>query len=197
MNAPPESNRNATPSAGEARAQSGLAGVFAQNKGQLHRFLVARTANPADVDDLLQELWIRIVSLGDNMGTGPIGNPRAYLFRMAANLVLDSVRSRQRMMARDHGWLDVQGRAQGLPHEIADPAISAEDALADAEEVQLLGEAIDALPPGARRALHLHRLQGLKQDEVARIMGISRSGVEKHLAVALRHLRAALGEAGR
>ena len=157
---------------------------------------MARSGNAADADDLLQELWIRITTLADQAGTGPIANPRAYLFRMANNLALDGLRSRQRTMARDRGWLDVLGRAEAPPSQIADPAISVEDALAHAQEVRLLAEAIEALPPGAGRALRLHRLQGLKQDEVARIMGISRSGVEKHLVVALKHLRASLEEGG-
>ena len=157
---------------------------------------MARTSNPADADDLLQELWIRISTFAETIGSGPIANPRAYLFRMANNLVLDSMRSRQRAMARDRGWLDVQGRAETPPDQIADPTMSAEDALVHAQEVRLLAEAIETLPPGAGRALRLHRLQGLKQDEVARIMGISRSGVEKHLVVALKHLRAALQEGG-
>ena len=157
---------------------------------------MARSGNAADADDLLQELWIRITTLADQAGTGPIANPRAYLFRMANNLALDGLRSRQRTMARDRGWLDVLGRAEAPPSQIADPAISVEDALAHAQEVRLLAEAIEALPPGAGRALRLHRLQGLKQDEGARIMGISRSGVEKHLVVALKHLRAALQEGG-
>jgi hypothetical protein len=41
------------------------------------------------------------------------------------------------------------------------------------------------------RKLH-DRIEGLPHAEVAQIMGISRSGVEKHLAVALRHLRGRL-----
>jgi predicted ArsR family transcriptional regulator len=57
------------------------------------------------------------------------------------------------------------------------------------QEAEALAEAILALPPGARRALTLHRLEGLSHADVARAMGISRSGVEKHLALAMRHLR--------
>jgi RNA polymerase sigma-70 factor (ECF subfamily) len=53
-----------------------------------------------------------------------------------------------------------------------------------------------ALPEGARRALLLYRFDGLGQAEIAKVMGISRSGVEKHLAVAMRHLRQRLADCG-
>ena len=53
-----------------------------------------------------------------------------------------------------------------------------------------------SLPHGARRALLMYRFEGLGQAEIARVMGISRSGVEKHLAVAMRHLRQKLADCG-
>ena len=192
MIAPIDAQCSAAQACAHAQPSGGLAGVFEQHRAELWRFLKARSTNPADADDLLQDLWIRVNSLADRAPPGPIGNPRAYLFRMANNLMLDSLRSRQRSMARDHGWLDAQGRADAAPHQLADPAANAEDAVAEAEEVSLITAAIAALPPGAGRALRLHRIEGLKHEEVARIMGISRSGVEKHLAVAMKHLRAAL-----
>ena len=60
----------------------------------------------------------------------------------------------------------------------------------------MIEQAIARLPPGAQRALRLHRIEGHPQGEVAAMMGISRSGVEKHLAVAMRHLRDALRDCG-
>lgn len=166
-------------------ADSGLHAVFAAERTALLRFLRARCGDPADADDLLQDLWVRIGTIAP----GPIGNARAYLFRIANNLVLDSRRTRQRAMARDRGWLGADGHDDMLPELRPDTSPDAEKQLLQKQEVRLLNEAIDSLPPGAGRALRLHRIEGLPQAEVARIMGISRSGVEKHLAVALRHLR--------
>lgn len=57
-------------------------------------------------------------------------------------------------------------------------------------------QAIEALPVRSQTALKLYRLEGLGQIEVARQMGISRSAVEKHLSVAMKHLRFALADCG-
>jgi len=169
-------------------ADSGLYAAFTGERAALARFLRARCADPADADDFLQDLWVRI----GTAAPGPVGNARAYLFRMANNLVLDTRRTRQRAMARDRGWLGADGQGDAPPDQRADPAPDAEALLARQQELRLLTQAIDALPAGAGRALRLHRIEGLPQAEVAQIMGISRSGVEKHLAVALRHLRSSL-----
>ncbi len=166
-------------------ANAGLHAVFTAERAALLRFLRARSADPADADDLLQDLWVRIGAASP----GPVGNARAYLFRMANNLVLDAQRARGRAMARDRGWLAADGADEALPDMRADPAPDAEALLMQQQELRLLHEAIAALPAGAGRALRLHRIEGLAQAEVAQIMGISRSGVEKHLVVALRHLR--------
>jgi len=177
-------------------AAAGLAGLFDRHRGELLRFLRARCAEPDDAEDLLQELWIRLTSPATGAASGPIANPRAYLFRMANNLVLDGLRSRHRAMARDRGWLAAHDRADVPPQQAADPSPDAEEQLVRQQEEQVLADAIAALPAGAQRALRLHRFEGLGQSEVARVMGISRSGVEKHLALAMKHLRRALCDCG-
>jgi len=178
--------------AGPGSTESGLAGLFARHRGELLRFLTARCGNGDDAEDLLQELWIK----AKGQPAGPVSNGRAYLFRMANNLVLDQARLRRRAMARDHSWLAADGLAEGAVEERADPSQPADEALAKAQEAALLRQAIAELPPGAQRALRLHRFDGLGQSEVAQIMGISRSGVEKHLAVAMKHLRNSLRNCG-
>lgn len=184
---------NADPNIPAEAAASGLAQVFEQHRPELLRFLRARCGDSAEADDLAQELWFKIAAAAP----GPIAHPRAYLFRMANNLVLDQRRSRQRAMARDQAWLGELGRGEKLPELSPDPALNAEELLQHRQEAQIMAEAIAALPPGAARALRLHRLDGLPQAEVAHIMGITRSGVEKHLVVALRHLRRILLADGR
>ncbi|QGN56513.1 sigma-70 family RNA polymerase sigma factor [Novosphingobium sp. Gsoil 351] len=173
---------------GDRAAAGGLAAVYAASRAELLRFLAARCGDATEAEDVLQELWLKL-EVG---APGPVANARAYLFRMANNLVLDRRRSQHRAMARDRAWAGEGAAIDERP----DPAPLADETLVKREEAEVLARAIAALPPGAQRALRLYRFDGLDQGEVARTMGISRSGVEKHLALAMRQLRAALADCG-
>lgn len=187
-----KADKNMQPSP-QMRQSSGLALVLDEQRGPLLQFLAARCGSADEAQDLLQELWIKV----NGHPTGPIANPRAYLFRMANNLVLDNVRGRQRAMRREHAWIETQnGGIVQPPEDRADPSEPADEAIAHKQEAELLRTAIAGLPEGAGRALHLYRFEGLGQSEIAIVMGISRSGVEKHLALAMKRLRAALADCG-
>ena len=180
-----------TPGTDDA-AQGGLGALFTYHRSELLRFLTARCGSPDAAEDHLQDLWLKV----STQTTGPIANGRAYLFRMANNLVLDELRGRHRAMARDRVWLETEGGGAIEPEDRPDPSLPADEAIALRQEAILLERAIAELPQGAQRALRLYRLEGLPQGDIARIMGISRSGVEKHLAVAMKHLRNALADCG-
>jgi RNA polymerase sigma-70 factor (ECF subfamily) len=170
-----------------ADQDSGLTALVERHRAELQRFLVARTGDRDEAEDILQDLWLRV----RNVESGPVSNGRAYLFRIANNLVLDRVRERSRRSARDSAW---HGEAFGPEDDPADARADAEGQLLAREEAARLASAIGNLPEGARRALRLHKIDGLSHSEVAARLGISRSGVEKHIAVAMKHLRAALGD---
>jgi RNA polymerase sigma factor (sigma-70 family) len=167
----------------------GLAALWHEHRGELLRFLAARSDSPADAEDLLQELWLRVA----RASPGPIASPRAYLFRIANNIVLDQRRGQLRAMARDRAWLAEQGGDSAAEHR-PDPALAPDDALAQRQEAEMLRAAIAKLPRGAAQVLRLFRLEGLTHGEIAAQLGISRSGVEKHLALAMRRLRDALSD---
>jgi RNA polymerase sigma factor (sigma-70 family) len=173
--------------------EAGLAALVSAYRPDLRAFLAARCGDPGEADDLLQELWLKVAHLP----SAPIANGRAYLFRVANNLVLDRVRARHRAMRRDRAWLD-EGTSATLAatEDRPDPAPQADDVLMRQQEAALVRRAIAELPPAARRALELHRIEGRGQAEVAQMMGISRSGVEKNLANAMRQLRRTLAECG-
>ena len=172
---------------------AGLARILEAHRAELLRFLTLRCGSPDDAQDLLQDLWIRASS----QSAGPVGKPRAYLFRMANNLVLDRVRGSQRAMRRQRIWLEEENDGVASDPELRiDPAQAADDALAQRQEAAILRAAIDRLPEGAARALRLYRFEGMGQGEIAQVLGISRSGVEKHLALAMKQLRTALANCG-
>jgi RNA polymerase sigma-70 factor (ECF subfamily) len=173
----------------------GLAAAYDSHRAAILRFLRARTRDAAESEDVLQELWIKL----REAPRGPIGNVRAYLFQMANNLVLDRERERRRRQVRDRSWT---GQAHTLlpvadgEVEAVDPQRTPEEWLSAAQQRDRLLEAIQSLPEAARRAFCLHKLEELSHAQVAARLGISRSGVEKHIALAMKHLRRALVDCG-
>lgn len=159
--------------------------LYAANRAELLRFLRARCGDPAEAEDVVQELWLRLQS----QHFGPVSNGRAYLFQMANHLALDRIRERRRRAQRDRDWTESVQLADAVQGEVAAPGPAPADELIDAEEKQQLADAVAALPEGARRAFCLHKVEGWSHAEVAAHLGISRSGVEKHIAVAMKHLR--------
>jgi RNA polymerase sigma-70 factor (ECF subfamily) len=166
----------------------GLESLYYLYRADLLRFLVSRTGDPAEAEEIIQELWFKTRAARP----GPVGNARAYLYRMAQNLVLDRLRERQRRALRDRVWSDHQVGHSAPGTEVLDRAPTAEEELVTRGEVARLRAAIKELPDGARRALRLHKIDGLSHGEVAERLGISRSGVEKHMAVAMKYLRRSL-----
>lgn len=162
--------------------------LYGIHRDDLRRFLIARTGDAADADDVLQELWLK----ARNLHAGPIDHGRAYLYRMAQNLVVDRLRERQRRMERDRRWSDQATDFAAAGMEPTDRSRTAEEDILAREEVATLVSAIRNLPDGARRAFELHKLEGLSHADVAARLGISKSGVEKHMAVAMKYLRRAL-----
>lgn len=164
---------------------SGLIAVFEDRRAALTRYLVARIGNEADAEDLISDMWIKV----SNAVPGPIGNPEGYLYRMASNLALDRVREARRRDMRQQAWTQTQLGHVDAGTEVADPAPTADEMLADGDRIERLAHAIEQLPDGARRVLTLHKLEELSHADVAASLGISKSAVEKHMAVAMKHLR--------
>jgi RNA polymerase sigma-70 factor (ECF subfamily) len=162
---------------------TGLFGALDEHRAELRRFLAARSGSEADADDLLSELWIKV----QGSQSGPISNPKSYLFRMANNLVLDRVREARRRERREADWTYEQHG--GHSSEVADPSSDTERMLIEQGDLRQLADAIAQLPSGAQCVLRMHKLEGLSHGEVAERLGISKSAVEKHMAVAMTHLR--------
>jgi RNA polymerase sigma-70 factor (ECF subfamily) len=171
----------------QADSSGGLEAVYRLYRGDLLRFLTARLGDAVEAEDILQELWIRL----HNAPGSPVANGRAYLYRMAQNLIVDRIREKQRRMQRERLWLEAHG-VTVTTGEPADQTSNAEEAMLEREETARLAATVASLPEGARRVFELHKQQGLSHAEVAMRLGISKSGVEKHMAVAMKYFRRAL-----
>ncbi|MGU3390154.1 RNA polymerase sigma factor [Sphingomonas sp. M1A8_2b] len=162
--------------------------MLAAHRQQLVRFFTGRTGSAAEAEDVVQEIWLRTAE----PITGPIANPLAYLHRIGLNIVLDRVRASGRRARRDTGYAETMTTIVG--DEAVDEAPSAFDAVFGQQRIAQLAVALAGPPEGAMRVFRRHKIDGLSHAEVAAEFGITRSAVEKHIAVALKHLRKALDD---
>lgn len=149
-------------------------------RGDLLRFLAARRVGPEEAEDLLQDLFVKLSA----RPTGPVAEPRAYLYRMVDNLLLDRRRASARRRVRESNWVEL---ARG-PGDGADESPSALHELIARERLRLVSERLAALPERTLLVLRRYRVEDVPQREIAAELGISLSAVEKHLQRAYRVL---------
>lgn len=141
---------------------------------RLKRYLSSFLRRPEDAEDIAQESFLKVLEAGSK---GEIRYEKAYLYRTARNLALNSL-SKKSNQAMDsiEDFLDSDVLAQ---------AASLEDDIIAQQHFELFCRAAAALPEQCRRVLILRKVYGLSQLEVAQRLGISVSTVEKHLAKGL------------
>ncbi|AYJ85643.1 RNA polymerase sigma factor [Sphingomonas paeninsulae] len=156
----------------------GLLIVFMTDRAMLLRFLIARGASPAESEDILQELFLKLRTVQ----VGPVSEPKSYLYRMAHNLLNDRRRAATRQGARESAWASTRIGADG--QSLATPSI--EDSLIQRERLKTVEATLAALPERTSFILRRYRVDGVSQKTIAADLGIALSSVEKHLQRAYR-----------
>jgi RNA polymerase sigma factor (sigma-70 family) len=165
-----------------------LLDAYLARQEELRRFFLARLGQAGEVDDLMQDLYLKVAAAPP---LEEIRSPGAYLYRLASNVMLDRLRRHRRAVVRDSDWRRLYHVT--LPAEDAADLPTAEAAAAARQHLRRVVEALDALPPMTQQIFRLHKFEGLSHAETAARVGISRSSVEKHMMEALRHLTAKVG----
>ena len=135
--------------------------LFRQHHDQVYRTAYRVTGSSADAEDVLQNLFLRLLQRGFPPG---VGNARGYLYRAAINLALNSVRSRRRQI---------------LIESLANMQAAASAVNSDAnEEIEaLLLEVVRELDPKNVELLHLRYVDDFSDAEIARMRGTSRGTI--------------------
>ncbi len=145
------------------------------HEAQLRAWMRREFPSLHDVDDLVQDAMTRVWQARDTAG---IDSPRAYLFTAARHLAIDRLR-RQQVVA--FGSVD---DGAGID-SVSDGASPAETA-AHHQELELLTQAIQALPERCRQVLTLRKVYGLTQKQIAEKLGIAEHTVEAQVANGMR-----------
>jgi RNA polymerase sigma-70 factor (ECF subfamily) len=169
-----------------------LRAAILEYRTALLRFLIARRVPPDEAEDILQDLFLKL----ETQPAGPVAEPRAYLYRMAENLLLDRRRSAGRRAGREKAWT----AAQSGSSMDTDDRPSAEQVLIARERLATVSGALAALPERTVTIFRRFRVDSIPQREIAAELGISVSAVEKHLQKAYQvviEVQAALDEDAR
>jgi RNA polymerase sigma-70 factor (ECF subfamily) len=152
----------------------------------LTRFLACQVSDQSEGQDLMQEVYLRILKL---KCPEAIRSPKAYLFTVAAKIAYEY------RLRRDSQPLHFT--FDSLPEEVlrsatiesidADPPLAA---VALAERLNHLGARLSELSPKVQAAILWHHHDGYTCEEIAERLSVVTHRVKKYLTKGLAHCRA-------
>lgn len=162
---------------------SRISEAFLESAGFLKKFLARFLSNQQDIEDVLQEAYLRAFAAEQRTS---IEHPKAFLFRVARNVALTELTRKSRQIT---DYLDLAGI-----QEVSGSAASAADELEAQERLGMYCEAVAALPSKCREAFLLRKVHGMRHKDIAERMGLSVSSVEKYLQQGILGCRSHLRE---
>lgn len=167
-----------------ATHQSLVAGLVETHGTQLRRYLHSRVRNAADVPDIVQEVYLRMMRVPN---VESVRSPEAYLFTVAQHVIHQHT---LKQLATPPSADLARLLNEREPGTWDDPALEVH-----AQQcLERLQGGLDRLSPKLRATFLLSRRDGLSFDEIAQRLGTTRHMVKKYLMKALTKLRHGLEE---
>lgn len=164
--------------------QHDVSALVRDHAQDLQQFLARRLGCIDTAQDLVQDTFLRVLQ---NRSGEDLNNPRAFLFRVATNLLIDHHRRQQH---RDTVTLNDPEH----PIDQADQSPSIETVVWSKQQIARLSQAIEELPPKCRQVFLLIKFHHFSHAEVAAKLDISQSTVVKHMIKAIDFCRGRLEE---
>jgi RNA polymerase sigma factor (sigma-70 family) len=162
---------------GETGSESKLADEAGPVRSWLMRYFRRRVQNYAEIEDLVQDVFARMVARDS---TEPVEHLGGYVLKTASSVLTDWIRRRSSHAANLHVSFEPELHGE----EELDPA----RILGGKEELQAATMVLLRLPERTRTVFILRRLEGQRFQDIAAHLGISVSAVEKHMVRAIHQL---------
>ncbi len=169
----------------QARAfdQEALTQVYQSYHAAIYRYIYHHLGDAQTAQDLASDVFRRFLQALRN-GGGPTRQLKAWLYRVAHNLIVDELRRRKH---RDHRSLD------DMPGDaLRDGAFNLDNLVGDAIAMERVRHALLTLTEEQRQVVVLKFLEGMSNAEVAEITGKTIGAVKALQHRALDALRAQL-----
>jgi RNA polymerase sigma-70 factor (ECF subfamily) len=145
--------------------------LWKEYNAALRRFIQRRISDESVIDDLLQDIFVKVHSRINTLKEG--SRVRSWLYQIARNTIIDYYRSRR----------PTEELPEGLSHSEKD------DRRALKELADCVRPMIDTLPEPYREALILSELQGLTQRQVSEKQEITLAGAKSRVQRGRRKLK--------
>lgn len=146
----------------------------------LHRFLRRRVRHAQDLDDVMQEVYLRLLRVKN---TELVRNPLAYIYGVASHVVSEFNLGKHRgRIVFDSAAVDAMVDSPAQTHLVE----------GGGHFERQVSEALAQLPPNRLAVLLLERRDGLSHEEIAMKLGLSVHTVKKYSVESLAHVRASL-----
>lgn len=147
------------------------------HEAALMRYLARVWPNPADIQDIRHDAYVRILEAADRYQPTA---PKSLLFQIARNLMIDRAR-RNRIVP-----IDLLGDLDAL--NVLVDEVTPERRASIREQLINVTAAVNQLPEKCREVLWLRRVENLTQKEIATQLNVTEGTVEKHMTRAARLL---------
>lgn len=146
--------------------------VWYELHGNLKRFIHKRIDDEIAVEDVLQDVFLKVHARADTLNDA--SKVQSWIYQIARNAIIDYYRTHRAVSA--------------LPESL--PALEDEETSTVAEELApCIRDMIGRLPEKYREALLLTEYQGLTQKEIANRLGISVPGAKSRVQRAREQLK--------
>ncbi len=163
-----------------------IADAFLREGSRLRGFIRNRVAAPADVEDILQDVFFELVEAARLVK--PIEHTGAWLFSVARNRITDLFRKRRTDPPAPQSP-DAEDTEPALEDLLPAPDAGPEAAYARRLFLEALDEALDELPAAQRDVFIAHELEGRSFKELARETGLGVNTLLSQKRYAVLHLR--------
>src|SRR5438128_4675826 len=163
--------------------------VVTREQTRLRNFIRRRVPDPADVEDIVQEVFYELVEA--NRLLMPIEHVTGWLFRVARNRIIDLFRKKRPENFSDVAVAHEDDEGELLRLEDLLPSVDASPEALYARSVLLdeLELAVEELPEEQREVFIAHELEGRSFKQMAAETGVNVNTLLSRKRYAVRHLR--------
>lgn len=133
---------------------------------------------PPDPEDVSQQAFQKLIERGN---LDSISNLKGFVWRTARNIVFAAKRSDAVRTRYDY-------EVEQIYFAIKDGESSPERIILVRQQLEVIREVLLKMPDKRRRAIILHRVEGLSMTEIGRRLGITRQSVAQHITKGIAEL---------